>query len=164
MDDPVVAPDPATQTTLPEERRFIINRPGNVNYADIRGSYPGCKVAVFADATEVNEFFTAHANLLVTFVAPSPHGIVVLYTNNLSGEDLEEFNEFSRAWSLHQRERAAKREAAKAEAARKQQEAEAETRRLLVLGKKCEEHHAKIEKQLAELKQLRKELKRDAPR
>jgi len=146
-----------TTTSIPESRRFILNRPGNINFADTRGSYPGCKLAVFANAEEVNEFFTAHANLLVTFIAPGTSSIAVLYTNQLDGDDLKEFQDFSREWVLHKRERDAKRADEDREAAKRQQEAEAETRRLLALGKKCEEHHKKIDAQLQELKQLKKE-------
>lgn len=36
-------------TGLPKRRDLVLNRPGNINYADARGSYPGCRYIEFSD-------------------------------------------------------------------------------------------------------------------
>jgi hypothetical protein len=150
--------DPS-KSTLPEERSFIVNRPGQINKV---GGYVGCALLQFSSPLSVNDFFKEHANLLVVdiWVTPMPYAITVLYTNALDNVELEEFNAFSREWSIKKRERDAERAKAERERATKQDAAEAEVRALVEKGKKCRDNHDAVLKQVDELKREVKKLRR----
>ena len=139
---------------LPEKRNFIEKRPGNINYADERGSYPGCHLKFFPDSAGVNAFFAENANLLVVKLDATSDGLFVLYTNQLDSEDLEEFNEFSRAWMNHKQERDAAKAKTQAEKERSQKAAEDDVKALIELGKKCRDNHGKQTKQSTKTKVL----------
>lgn len=158
-DNEIKVAEDIEKATLPEKREFVISRPGHINYAEARGNYIGCKMMTFTHtyangaagvtATEnMNEFFRQHANLLVVGIWPFERHVDVLYTNTLEGEELEEFNEYSRSVALHmadwKRERAerrSKRDEATAAA-------ESEVKRLVAKGKKCEVDHGGLNKKL----------------
>lgn len=90
----------------------------------------------------VNEFFRQQGGLLVVDLHVHQDGAVsVLYTNQLEGEELEEFQEFSHTVSAHMQEWRRKRDEAKAEEEQKKLRVEADARELLELGKKAKEHN-----------------------
>lgn len=182
----------ALSTTLPKKRDVIINRPGNINYAGDRGHFPGCRIVLFGNdgvygleaadsekfysqvgaestpgepwnpAKAVNTYFKYRANLLTVAVSAGADGIVVVFTNQLEDEELDEFQEFTREWGNKQREREAKR----AEEAQKKRDEEKarneEMNALVALGKKARDHNLvdKLRELDEENKRLRAELGR----
>lgn len=105
----------------------------------------------------VNEFFRQQGGLLVVDLHVHPNGAVsVLYTNQLEGEELEEFQEFSHTVSAHMQEWRRKRDEAKAEEEQKKLRAMDDARELIEMGKKAKEHNlfAKLRDLEAKLKDM----------
>lgn len=144
---------PSFETPIPEKREFTINRPGFINWSDGKSNYPGSHLKEFHNTSEgsatdaVNKFFTERANLLTVSMWIDYSGVIyVLYTNMLEGEELEEFQEHSRALTLHMQEWREARVARKREAARRANEAEEEIKRKVRLAEHCEKNHGRAEK------------------
>lgn len=134
----------ATSTTLPRKRELAINRPGNINWAGEKGAYPGCRlIEVHGEGIEgleqadqdnftkqveddggfakhdvaslANLFFKHRANLLsINTCIDAAGSFWVLYTNQLEGDELEDFQEYSSFVSAHMEEYREKRAAARA--------------------------------------------------
>lgn len=197
---PAVDPAEAIATTLPVNRNFAIKRPGHIAWAAENGNYPGCRLLVAqvdanggllvdgasdeesqrifdsnttidSPADYINEFFRQHGGLLVVHMSVGPRSVAVLFTNQLEGEELEEFNEFSATISLHMQEWRKKRDEEKEAQRMKELEVQQEAKEILELGKKAKEHNLfnklrELEKLVAryetELKEAKREAKRDA--
>lgn len=147
------------EQTIPEKREFVIDRPGFINYAEARGNYSGCFLRTFTGMSgngvdnqsqsateELNEFFRQRANLLVVGIWRSGSVIDVLYTNTLEGEELEEFNEYSRSISIHMAEWRKERAERKAKREQKEVDAQAEIKRKLQQAEHCEKNHGALER------------------
>lgn len=185
-----LAADPAeaiATTSIPRGRGYAIKRPGNIAWAAENGNYPGCRlirvtptgvwgVDAAADLAVrtavgcgdglepvpyVNEFFRQHGGLLVVNMQVDEMGITLLYTNQLEGEELEEFQEASSALAEHMEKWRAKREEEKAAALALKAQHEAEYDALVALGKKVRAHNilSRFKELEAELAQVKAELK-----
>ncbi len=156
-------------TGIPKRRDLILNRPGNINYAGERGSFPGCRLVEFTsqggvngleeadfnkfraqlDAAKVdgladisastvaNLYFQHRANLLIVQATVDAGGSFwVLYTNQLEGDEMEDFQEYSRFVSAHMEEFREKRAAKRAKEQEAEEAIKAEAAQLIELGKK----------------------------
>ncbi len=152
------------ETEVKEDVKTIVQKPGHINYRSDVGAFSGCAAKFFADTDAMNAFFAAHTNLLVTDILLSAsNGLVVLYTNQLTEEEMTDFTEFSKEVNLKMEQRKKERRAAAIKQEEAQKAAEVELKRVLEVGRKCEEHHSplleRMKKLEQEVKQLRKETK-----
>lgn len=152
MNEESKAETSASENTIPEKREMVIKRPGFINWSDGKSNYPGSLLKGFFNVESLNEFFRQNANLLTVGMWFTKDGIYVLYTNMLEGEELEEFNEYSRAVSIHMAEWRRERAEAKLKSERRQSEAEAEVKRKLQIADQCEKNHAGLIEENRKLK------------
>jgi len=149
-------------TAIPRQREMVLNRPGNINWAGERGAFPGCRLVEFTsdgayglsdeDATTLvaqsgsmrrdaaslaNLYFKHRANLLVvnTWV-DSGGSFWVLITNQMEGDELDDFQEYSRFVSEHMEEYRTKRDLRKRKVDEDKLAQEADDKALIELGKK----------------------------
>ena len=138
--------------------------PGDMAFAHERGHFPGVAVmhlmwclpgdtTVTVDA-RLNEWAKANPMFIVIEVLTTSSGVLVFYTRQVTAEEEADLNEVAREVDALMQKRRAER----AEAAAKAQEAkdneERETARLAELGKRCEQNHAKTEKEKADVIKL----------
>jgi hypothetical protein len=157
---PEVSPENLNQPNVKHEEY-----PGKINFADVRGNYPGCAAIEFRDAIEMNSFFADNPNRLVVAVFPTQRrfmgGVVefyitCLYTKILTDEEIAEFNEVQSEARRLIDERKAKREAARKLIEEEKVKQLQEQKRLLDLGRKCEENHGGLVEENRKLKKGKK--------
>ncbi len=124
---------------------------GKVNVAP-EGHYTGCvtrliqskKPAGLSDA--VNEFFEQNQNLLlVGTLVIDDRTLLVTLAKTLTEEELDDMREFSAVARQLTDAKYAERQKRESETKVKEEEARAEERRLVALGRKCEQNHKKID-------------------
>lgn len=145
--------DVTLTTTIPEQREWVLDRPGNINFADPRGSYPGCRLMSFATEQEANEFFTNKAGLLVVDVQIGGSGrIFMMVSKQMDDDELEEFQEYGSTVQLHMRQWREARDAKKAADKEAEQKAEADEAAFLKEAKQAMKEIADLRKAHEELK------------
>lgn len=129
--------------------------PGHIRYSCHRdgGSYSGCKLERFISETgpketvhaidKCNAFFAANENLSVMDMWVHEHEVVVLYTNFMDEEELEDFNMAAEELRGLMEKRREERRKAKLESLEGAEKDAAEQKRLAEVGKKCEQNHSK---------------------
>lgn len=138
-------------------------RPGHINLQLQRGSASGCAVIEFVDemslvdgvnritnsaGTQFMQWSAENTNRLVVDMqystdTASRGRILVTYTMVLTQEELDEFNEVNLIARQMMNDRKDKREAAKYAEEQGKRDAEAETARLIEVGRRCELNHPK---------------------
>lgn len=171
------------QATLPKVRPVVLKRPGNINVAGERGNFPGCRAVMFsangasgldsederlfrqqlADecngvaysaADAANCYFRHRANLLTVSEAVDASGNMhILFTNQIEGEMLEEFEAFTSEWEQVWSKRLEERRTREAQEEEKRNALRLEEKTLAELGRKARDH-----KLVEKLRQLEEEL------
>jgi hypothetical protein len=144
--------------------------PGKIAVADVRGSYPGNAIKTFTDhpsggsaAEQMNDWFKGHPGRLVTMVSTSAtyhpdfgtvNTITVLYTKQVTDEELKEMEELTVEVRKKIDERKVKQQEAELKAKEVEIKQQMDNRRLQGVGRKCEE-----DKHLEIIDDLRAKLK-----
>jgi hypothetical protein len=142
--------------------------PGKIAVADVRGSYPGNAIHIFepvyvdsnwlSAADQMNAWFKSHPGRLVTMmsVTSGPHGplITVLYTKQVTDEELKEMEELTVEVRKKIDERKVKQQEAELKAKEQEIKQQMDNRRLQGVGRQCEE-----DKHLEIINDLRAKLK-----
>ena len=140
------------ETTIPEVREWVLQRPGNINYADPRGAYPGCKLVHFDSVDEANDFFTNRAGLLVLNIDVTQSGIWMLISKQMDEEEMEEMNEYSTHVNAKMQEFRARKDAEKQAAADAEKKAADEQAAFLKEAKQALKEIGDLRKAHEELK------------
>lgn len=126
-----------------------IEYPGHMAFANKGGEYfHGCRVAQFANITDLNKFFLpgkkGHLKLVGELIPAHDGSIICVYTNKLSRDDLEDVEEFNREMhSFFEKKREDRNEQRRKEQEKELKAAE-EQKRLAEVGRKYEARIAKI--------------------
>lgn len=125
-----------------------ITYPGHMAFANKGGEYfHGCRVAKFRNVQDLNEFFcpgNAGHLKLVAEIIPAPDGLIVVFNNKLSAEDMEDIEEFSRNQNQYFSEKREKRRLSKLADEEEKLKAAGEEKRLAEVGRKYEARTKKI--------------------
>lgn len=148
-------------TTIPEQREWTLKRPGNINFADARGAYPGCKLVDFATTDEANEFFKDRAGLLVVDYQVGNSGrVFMLISKQMDEQEMEEFNEYQSIVGAKMREWNERRDAEKKSAAEAAAKEKADRELFLKEAKQAVKEIADLRKAHEELKAKYADVKR----
>lgn len=113
---------------------------------EVQGSYTHCAMKEFDDAAAVEAFFREQTNCVVTHMLVRADKLVVVFTRQLTREELEDI----RAWDQERKaffdRRAQERAAAQAETRAAEKAAADEAKRLRNLGEHCEKNHGALRK------------------
>jgi hypothetical protein len=117
-----------------------ITYPGHMAFANKGGEYfHGCRVAKFRTVQDLNEFFlpgNAGHLKLVAEIIPAPDGLIVVFNNKLSAEDMEDIEEFSRNQNQYFAEKREKRRLEKLVEEEDKLKAQAEEKSMAEIGRK----------------------------
>lgn len=117
-----------------------VEYPGHMAFTTKGGEYfHGCRVARFATVRDLNDFFApgnqGHLKIVGDFQVQPDGSLVVIYTNRLSSEDMEDIEEFNREMHQYFADKKAQREAAKASEREAKAEQEAQLQSDAKLGR-----------------------------
>jgi hypothetical protein len=160
-DAPDVSPEALAEKELTPSEKKLLDKHGmpwepvgpiHIS-GEINGSYTFARAVEFDTADEMNAFFESMTNVVVVKVFARGDSIFVLYTRELTREELEDIQEWDKQRRNFFAQRAAeRREKKRSELLEEHKKAE-ETERLAEAGKKCLDHHGHLVKQLRKLRQ-----------
>ncbi len=159
MTETIPPPEPAGELSPAEVMTGLKKfQPGPINIVNDHGGYHGCKAIIFQGKRpqdDMEAFFEENKGLLVVDVRFDLGSILCFYNKVVSDEEMAEFNLTQSAVQEVLAKRADERaearrlleeklEKSNVEAAEALKIKDVEIKRLLEVGRKCEQHHASL--------------------